>query len=160
MVTIKFINSLAKKHMGAAAIIFNEKGELLIVKPNYNDGWLVPGGSLDAIESPTDGCIREIKEEIGLEIPDIRCTGIFYSVGKTEEEVMYDSMQFTFYAGVLSDEQIKNIVLQEKELTEFRFVSLDEAYTVLRPRLAYRIKLSMDSIKNNTCVYHEQKTII
>jgi ABC-type methionine transport system ATPase subunit len=36
---------LPKKIIGTAVLLFNTKGELLILKPDYKDGWLVPGWS-------------------------------------------------------------------------------------------------------------------
>ncbi len=62
----EYLASLPKRHVGCAAIFLNEKDELLIVKQSYREGWSVPGGVIDALESPHDGCVREIKEEIGL----------------------------------------------------------------------------------------------
>jgi 8-oxo-dGTP diphosphatase len=35
---------LPKKQVGTAVLLFNTKGEILIVKPDYKEGWLVPGG--------------------------------------------------------------------------------------------------------------------
>ena len=67
----EYLASLPKRHVGCAAIFLNEKDELLIVKQSYREGWSVPGGVIDALESPHDGCVREIKEEIGLEEQEI-----------------------------------------------------------------------------------------
>ena len=49
-----------KKVMAAAALIQNDLGALLIVKPNYRDGWLLPGGMVELNESPKRACQREI----------------------------------------------------------------------------------------------------
>ena len=43
---------LPKKQVGVAVLLFNSKNELLIVKPDYREGWLVPGGVTDEDESP------------------------------------------------------------------------------------------------------------
>jgi len=43
---------LPKKQAGTAVLFLNTKGELLIIKPNYKSGWLVPGGAADDDESP------------------------------------------------------------------------------------------------------------
>ena len=39
------------KVMGAAALIRDEAGNLLIVKPTYRDGWLLPGGMVEPEET-------------------------------------------------------------------------------------------------------------
>ena len=51
---------------GAAAVyLLNSKGQLLIVKPNYRDYWHLPGGMIEAGESPVEACKRECLEELG-----------------------------------------------------------------------------------------------
>lgn len=74
----EYIASLPKRHVGCAALFLNDKGELLIVKQSYKEGWSVPGGVVDALESPYAGCVREIKEEIGLDIPNLTFLGVQY----------------------------------------------------------------------------------
>lgn len=155
----EYIASLPKKHVGAGALFFNSKNELLIVKPNYrDDGWLVPGGTIDAMESPHDGCVREIKEEIGLEVPSIQFLNIQYQQNPAREGVpAYDSLQFIFLGGTLTDEEIASIKLQTDELDEYKFVSADEALQLLRPALAARVRASLEAIKNNRPNYTERK---
>jgi len=51
------------KRMTAGAIFLNAIGNILIVKPPYRPDWLIPGGTIEADESPKTACMREIKEE-------------------------------------------------------------------------------------------------
>jgi 8-oxo-dGTP diphosphatase len=156
MASAEYINSLPRKIVGAAAIFFNKNKELLIVKPNYRKGWLVPGGGVDALESPRDGCIREIKEEVGLDIKDLKFVCVQYNKNFSEDGAPYDAIQFVFFGGVLSDEQISQIVLAEKELDEFRFCKIEEALTILSGKLSTRIKIGIDMIlKDPDGVYSE-----
>src|SRR5690606_12767250 len=57
--------TLPRKRVSAGCLLFDEAGRLLIVNPTYKDGWEIPGGAVEANESPLDGCIREIREELG-----------------------------------------------------------------------------------------------
>jgi len=150
MTSAEYIHSLPRKIVGSAAVFFNSKNELLIAKPNYRDGWLTPGGAVEALESPLQGCIREIKEEIGLDIPNLKCIGVGHEVGATPDGEKYDALQFTFYGGVLSDEQISNITLQKKELDEYRFVPLEEALKLLNQKLARRIDQALKAYNAGT----------
>jgi ADP-ribose pyrophosphatase YjhB (NUDIX family) len=61
----KYYKNLPKKRMAAGALILNKNNEILIVKPNYRDQWLIAGGVIEENESPKDACLREVKEEIG-----------------------------------------------------------------------------------------------
>jgi len=53
---VAFIASLPTRRLAAGALIRNEEGELLVVKPNYKDGWILPGGTVESGEQ--DASVR------------------------------------------------------------------------------------------------------
>ena len=57
----------------AGAIIFNQAGEILVLKHRFRagSGWGLPGGFLERGEQPIDALRRELHEELGLEIEDV-----------------------------------------------------------------------------------------
>lgn len=42
-----------------------------------NGRWCLPGGHLEAGESVTEGLVREVKEETGLDVEVVRLTGVY-----------------------------------------------------------------------------------
>ena len=54
--------------LGAQARITRDDGRILLVKAAYRWRWGMPGGLLDAGESPLDAVYRETHEETGLSI--------------------------------------------------------------------------------------------
>lgn len=66
------MNSLKHKFVllqdGAAAIIVNEKGEILLQSRADNDRWGLPGGCQELGEKFEDTIIREVKEETNLDV--------------------------------------------------------------------------------------------
>jgi 8-oxo-dGTP pyrophosphatase MutT (NUDIX family) len=145
---------LPKKQVGTAVLFFNTKGDLLIVKPDYKEGWLVPGGSTDENESPLHCAIRETKEEIGLDVPTLQLVGVYYGPKKG---VFTDSLKFIFSGGVLSEQQIAEIKLQTEELEKYTFMSPQEAIPLFSSSLQKSIPACLEAIKNNTVAYIESQ---
>jgi len=52
--------------VAAAVIIQNQK--LLLVKQKNHNYWTPPGGLVDKGETPAEACVRETREEIGVEV--------------------------------------------------------------------------------------------
>lgn len=60
--------------VSAAVLITNEGGKVLLLDHRIrpSSGWGLPGGFLEHGEQPEEGIRREIREEIGLELADLR----------------------------------------------------------------------------------------
>lgn len=65
--------------VGAAALIMNSEGRILLVKHNYGKyNWELPGGLSEQNESAENKAKREVFEETGLEVTVERLTGVYY----------------------------------------------------------------------------------
>lgn len=144
--------SLPKKRMGSGALFLNEAGQLLLVNPTYKPQWEIPGGLVELNESPRTACIREVKEEIGLDVAPERilCLDYLHAKGERTEGIM-----FIFWGGVLTEAQIASIRLPESELSEFRFVSIDEAGQLLTPQMKNRLQKSLEAVPTEKTIYIE-----
>ena len=109
----EFYKSLPRKRTAAGVLFFNDKQEVLLVKMSYKDGCGIPGGVIDANESPLQGALREVQEELNLTIPtetlSLVCLAYYPGNGHITE-----SLQFMFYGGVLIEEQIQSISLPRR----------------------------------------------
>jgi 8-oxo-dGTP pyrophosphatase MutT (NUDIX family) len=52
---------------GAAVVLVDEAGQILLVTQTYTDGWGLPGGLMSGAEEPGDTARREIREELGID---------------------------------------------------------------------------------------------
>lgn len=67
------------KTIRVAAAIIQKDGKILAAQRGYGefkDGWEFPGGKLEPSESGADACVREIREELHVEITELEhlCT--------------------------------------------------------------------------------------
>ena len=63
--------------IGVFAIIFDEQQRILLCHRNDYDLWNLPGGGLETGEIPWEGVIREVKEEVGLDVDVVKLQGIY-----------------------------------------------------------------------------------
>lgn len=148
----EYYSNLPKKHIGAGVLIFNESHQLLIVKPNYKEGWSIPGGGVDIDETPRVAAIRETKEEVGLDLKNIALICVEYT---SKKGIKPETLQFIYYGGELDTNDISQISLNTNELNEFKFVEISEASTLLNERLQYVIPFCIEAIKNKNTAYIE-----
>jgi len=52
--------------IGVRVVVFNERGEVLLVRHTYTPGWFFPGGGADGGETLPEAGARELAEEVGL----------------------------------------------------------------------------------------------
>jgi 8-oxo-dGTP pyrophosphatase MutT (NUDIX family) len=65
---------------GCSAIVFDAAREkVLLTRRTDNGRWCLPGGRMDPGESAAETCIREVREETGLEVRVVRLIGIYTS---------------------------------------------------------------------------------
>jgi 8-oxo-dGTP pyrophosphatase MutT (NUDIX family) len=61
----------------SAAIFDSQQHRLLLQQRSDNGAWCVPGGSMEAGESLTEACAREVFEETGLQVVVKRLISVF-----------------------------------------------------------------------------------
>ena len=124
--------------VSAGALIFDQAGRLLILKPTYKSGWTIPGGVMEADgETPWEACRREVREECGIEVSAGRLACVDYHPGRPGHS---GGIRFLFDCGPVDDAALAAITLQAEEIAEHRLVPLDTALTLLRPPVRRRVR--------------------
>ncbi len=68
----------ASLRVGASAIIFNpNRSKVLLTRRADNGLWCLPGGGVEAGETVSEACVREVWEETGLRVEIVRLAGIY-----------------------------------------------------------------------------------
>jgi 8-oxo-dGTP pyrophosphatase MutT (NUDIX family) len=131
-------------------LIFDAAGRLLVLKPNYKKGWTIPGGQVDATgESPWEACVRETREECGLELASGRLVCVDFRRPKPGRP---GGMRFLFDCGAMSDRQLGGIRLQVEEIDDHRLAPPDEALSLLSGPVSRRVAAGL---RAERCVYLE-----
>jgi ADP-ribose pyrophosphatase YjhB (NUDIX family) len=104
----QYVASLARKRMAATAFFRDDQGRVLLVNPVYKETWDLPGGAVEAEESPHAACRREVAEELGLDRPPGRVLAVDWVPSRPERP---EGLIVVYDGGVLSDAEIKEIVL-------------------------------------------------
>ena len=124
--------------VSAGALIFDRKGQLLILKPTYKSGWTIPGGIMEADgESPWEACQREVHEETGIEVSRGRLAAMDFRRPRPGRP---GGIRFLFDCGQVSEEALSGLKLQPEEISESRLVPLPDAFTLLRGPIRRRVK--------------------
>ena len=99
----------------AGALIFDQTGRLLILKPVYKSGWTIPGGVMEADGRPRGRpARREVREECGLTVDRGRLACVDFRPPRRGKP---GGMRFLFDCGPLPEEDLAAIVLQREEIS-------------------------------------------
>jgi len=130
--------SLPAIPVSAGALIFDQAGRLLILKPTYKSGWTIPGGIMEADgETPWEACQREVAEECGLDIATGRLACMDFRRPRPGKP---GGIRYLFDCGALSDASLAGIVIQPEEVSEYQLAELGTALTLLRKPIRRRVR--------------------
>lgn len=122
----------------ARAIVFDEKDRVAIMYFSKTGSYKLPGGGIDEGESIDDALHREIREETGYKIANIR------ELGVVEEDRYYAGMHQTSYCFVATAEHYVGTDLTDKERAEG-----------MELRWLDTIEQAIAAVKNNSLVDEE-----
>ncbi|MEU6464028.1 NUDIX hydrolase [Streptomyces sp. NPDC046976] len=143
-----YIASLPRVLAGAAALFRDRAGRVLLVEPNYREGWGLPGGTVesDSGETPRQGARRETLEEIGLN----RALGRLLAVDWVPGTARPPLVAYVYDGGVLTDDELGAIRLQEAELLSWRLVPRAELAGHLPGALGRRVLAALDALTDGS----------
>ena len=105
--------------------IMNEKGEVLLQKRTANkrrnpNKWAKTGGQVDSGENAEDAIFREVKEELGIEIPKEQIKII--EIRKSDDKNKRFAYNFIFVVNYKKEEYI----LQKEEVSEVKYFTIED----------------------------------
>jgi 8-oxo-dGTP diphosphatase len=116
-----------RKHWVSVAAAIIDGDRVLVTRRRDNGKWEPPGGGLDPQEPILDGLIREVKEEIGLEVVPGELTGV------------YKNMQRGIVALVFRCEYNGQPIKTSEEVDETVWMAAEEIEQRLDPAYSCRL---------------------
>ena len=147
MDAVAYRNSRPRKRMGAGVLIRDHDGRVLVVEPTYKKTWELPGGAVDADESPRTACTREVEEELGLRLQLGRMLCMEWQGPEPERS---ESLMFIYDGGVL--DHLEEVRLPPDELASCRFLPPEELDTVMVERIARRVRAALTALAEDRLV--------
>ncbi|MEV6832114.1 NUDIX hydrolase [Amycolatopsis sp. NPDC051102] len=143
------------KQLGSGGVLFRDaQGRVLLVEPNYgSETWEIPGGGLEEGESPRSAARREIKEELGFDMLPGRLLVVDWVPPQPDGRNALEN--HVFDGGVLDEDQIASLRLDDRELKRSKFATRDEAAMMLSDHLARRVAACLDVVDSGRFVYLE-----
>ncbi|MGI5467522.1 NUDIX domain-containing protein [Streptomyces sp. CA-132043] len=117
--------------LAAGVLLFDEEDRVLLVDPTYKPGWEFPGGVVEAGEPPARAGVREVAEELGIRLPTM--PRLLVLDWEAPVPPGFGGLRLLFDGGRLPDEQIRDLLLPGSELRAWRFVTEEEAESMLPP---------------------------
>lgn len=146
------------KRMAAAALFYDDAGRILIVKPTYRQGWLLPGGSTEEGESPRATCAREAAEELGLSLPIGRPLAVEWQAARPPSRPEY--VKWIFDGGRIDAATLARITPRAGEIAEVRLATPAEAGELLEPRIRARTAQALLALERGGTAYLEDGALV
>lgn len=120
-------------HNEVGIFIINDKREVLLQKRSANkrfspNKWGLCAGHVDAYESLETAALREIKEEVGLDLS----LKELIPYGEREINISDSNSHITYFYYVICNKKAEEFVIQEEELSEVKWFNIGEIIIMIK----------------------------
>lgn len=120
-------------HNEVAVFIINNNKQVLLQKRSANkrfnpNKWSLCAGHVDANEGLENAALRELKEEVGLEIPLEK----LHPIAEREFTLGDSNSHITYFFYTKSNKDEDDFIIQKEELSEVKWFYLDEVINMIK----------------------------
>jgi 8-oxo-dGTP diphosphatase len=144
-------SALPKKRLIAHVLFRDAVGRVLLCETQFKADWELPGGIVEPYETPRQGAIRELTEELGIELPVGRLLVVDWMPPYLGWD---DAIEMIFDGGRIGEDDLAAWSLQPTEIKQVALVDLESAAEFVTP-LAHRRLVLAASLGPNEMAYTE-----
>lgn len=144
------VDTIARPAAATSVLFLDDDGQVLIVEPTYKPRWEIPGGEVEKGETPREACMRVLHDQLQLDLSPGRLLVVDWAPLVREERV-----RFVFDGGSLTEAQLDRIELAPDVLTSWAFLSPDELFVMMEPRMVRRVQAAIDAHGTGVPTYLE-----
>ena len=132
----KVVHRKGYYHREVGAWIVNKNNEILIQKRSANkegnpNKWSLTAGHVDSGEDVKEAMIREIKEEVGIDVKLEDLELLFIS---KHNSLTGSNNVFGYLYLVRIDKKIEDFTIQEEEVSELKYISIEELEKIVKSK--------------------------
>ena len=111
--------------IGCGVLITNEKDQVLLQRRSDTGEWCIPGGAMELGESYLETAEREIFEEVGIKVENLKLFGIYSG---EERMIHYPNKDVVYSLGIIftTNSYSGEISDADEEVLEHRFFDRDK----------------------------------
>ncbi len=112
------------------AVVFNESGEILMVKEKVDGCWSLPGGWADVGYTPAEVAVKEVQEETGLAVKTVRLLAVLDKRNHPHPPEGW----YVYKIFILCEKIGGEIVENTTETSDIQYFSLENIPSLSEPR--------------------------
>lgn len=151
--TRKEVHKKGLWHRAIVIALINENKQILLQQRSYNKEknagmWDISvAGHLSAGDTSKIGAIRELKEELNVDCTENELKFILtYKDQKIIREDFIENQFYDFYILNKNDIKISDIVVQESEVAQVKYIDINELKSMLNNNLVVERKVMYDAL--------------
>jgi 8-oxo-dGTP pyrophosphatase MutT (NUDIX family) len=134
----------------------DHSGRILLCDTAFKSDWELPGGIVEPGEAPRDGAIREVGEELGIDLAVGRLLVADWLPPYLGWE---DALELIFDGGVVSEADLAAFSLQENEIISVALLTLDQAAAVVTPLSHRRLSVAVGQADGETSYLQDGRRV-
>ena len=140
-------SALPKKRLIAHVLMRDVQDRVLLCETQFKEDWELPGGIVEPLEPPRLGAVREVREELGIDLQIGRLLVVDWMPPYLGWD---DAIEMIFDGGMVTEDDLASWSLQPTEIKTVALVDLPMASELLTPlafrRLSLAVRLGADEM--------------